>query len=572
MASLQLSGLASGLDWKSLVDQLMTLERAPINRLEQEQSSNTLKSNALRDLGTKISSLKTAAGTLKDQTLFSGRIASSSTTGSTWALSPSSGATAGKYQIAVSQLATSARREGALDITQGIAATNDVSGVTLATMRTAGTITAGTFSINGTKVTVATTDSLKDVFDAIALATGNDVTATYDPVADKVSLDSASNTPIVLGAANDTSNFLQTLKLTNNGTKNIASYGSLGAARTGTLLVDAGLKTPITGVDGDGAGTFSINGVSIDYNVNSDSLSSLMKRINASSAGVTASYDVVNDRMQLANSVTGDLGITVSEATGGILGALGLTGGYTTVAGKNAAFSVDGGPTLISASNTLDATAHGISGLNVTVDSVSTQTITVAADTAKMRSKIEGFISAYNAVGTFLDEKTKITSADGKVTPSVLTDNRDVQAWGRDLRNLAFQAVAGLTGTIKRIDDLGLDLDRNGQLSIKNSDKLDAALADHAGDVEAFFTSATTGFAAKFDTLLGNQAKLGTDAQARLTKTNSDIDRQIADLERRMTQQRELLTNSFIAMETAQSRIQQQSTALTNAFSNNTSK
>jgi flagellar hook-associated protein 2 len=569
MASLQLSGLASGLDWKSLVDQLMTLERTPINRLEREQSSNTLKSNALRDLGTKVSSLKTAAGNLKDQTLFSGRIAATTTTGSTWALSPSTGATAGKYQIAVSQLATNARREGALDITLGIAATNDVSGVTLATMRTAGTITAGTFSINGAKVTVATTDSLKDVFDAIALATGNDVSATYDPLTDKVSLDSASNTPIVLGAANDTSNFLQILKLANNGTKNIASYGNLGAARTGTLLVDAGLKTPITAVDGDGAGTFSINGVSIDYNVNSDSLSSLMKRINASGAGVAASYDVVNDRVQLANSVTGDLGITLNETAGGILGALGLTAGYTTVAGKNAAFSVDGGPTLISASNTLDATAHGISGLNVTVDSVSTQTITVAADTAKMRSQIESFISAYNAVGTFLDEKTKITSADGKVTPSVLTDNRDVQAWGRDLRNLAFQAVAGLTGTIKRIDDLGLDLDRNGQLSIKNSDKLEAALTDHAGDVEAFFTTATTGFAAKFDTLLGNQVKLGTDSQARLTKTNADIDRQIADLERRMTQQRELLTNSFIAMETAQSRIQQQSTALTNAFSNN---
>ena len=41
MASMQLSGLASGLDWKSLVDQLMDLERAPINRIEREKTVNT---------------------------------------------------------------------------------------------------------------------------------------------------------------------------------------------------------------------------------------------------------------------------------------------------------------------------------------------------------------------------------------------------------------------------------------------------------------------------------------------------------------------------------------------------
>lgn len=571
MAGLQLSGLASGLDWKSLVEQLMEIERAPIARMEREQLTNTQRSNALRDLGTKLSSLQTAAGSLKDQTLFSGRTATSATTGSTWKLSPSAGATAGTYSIAVSQLATRARREGAADITSGLATTSDVSGVTLATMRTAGTITAGTFSINGAKVTVATTDSLQTVFAAINTATGGDVSASYDPVTDRVTLDSASDAEITLGASNDTSNFLQVLKLTNNGTGTVASYGSLGAARTGTTLANAGLKTAITAVDGTGAGSFTINGTTIDYNVNTDSLNALMKRINASGAGVTASYDAVNDRVTLSNSSTGDLGLTLSETAGGVLGALGLTSGHTTVRGDNAEFSVDGGPTLISTSNTLDGTAHGITGLSVTADSETTQTITVAADTEKMRGKIDDFITAYNAVNSFIDEKTKVTSSNDNVTAAVLSSNRDVQNWSRELRSIAFGAVSGLTGTIDRLDDLGIDLNREGVMSIKNTDKLDAALADSASDVEEFFSTATTGFAAKFDTLLENLIDSSDGAQDRLGDSNKDLDRQIADLERRLVQQREVLTSSFIAMESAQSQIQQQSAALTRAFSSTSS-
>ena len=572
MPGLQLSGLASGFDWKSLVDQLMDLERAPITRIQREQSTNTQRSSALKDLGNRLTAVQTAAANLKDQTLFSGRTTASATADSTWQLAAASGTATGSHVIGVSQLATKARRQGAADITGGISATNSVTGVTLATMRTAAVVTGGKFTVNGQQVTVATTDSLQDVFNAIATATGGDVIGTYDAATDKITLDSASNATITLGAANDTSNFLQVLKLANNGTDAITSYGKLGAARTGNTLATAGLNAAVTAVDGAGAGTFTINAVAVAYNVNTDSLSTVLKRINASGAGVTATYDAVNDRVALANNTTGNLGMTLSEAAGGLLGALGLTGGYTTVAGANAEFSIDGGPTLISTSNTLDGTAHGITGLSVTVDSATAQTITVAADTGKMRGKINEFITAYNAVQTYIDEKSKVTSTNGKVTTSVLTSNRDVQEWARQLRSLAFQPVAGLGGTVDRLDDLGLDLDRDGQMSVKDSAKLDAALADHPTDAEAFFNTTTTGFAAKFNTLLDTMIDAGDGIQERFTTTNSALDRQIADLERRLTQQRELLTNSFIAMESAQSKLQSQSAALTNAFGLSSSK
>jgi flagellar hook-associated protein 2 len=547
----------------------MELEAAPITRIQREQATNTQRSTAIKDLGVKLTALQAAATSLKDQTLFSGRTAASATTASTWKLSATSGTATGSHAINVTQLATKARRDGAADITGGISATDSVTGVTLATMRTAGVVTAGQFTVNGQKITVATTDTLQDVFTAIATATGGDVTGTYSAATDKITLDSASNATITLGAANDTSNFLQVLKLANNGTDNIASYGKLGSARTTNTLVTAGLNAAITAVDGTGAGSFTINGTAIAYNVNTDSLSTVLKRINASGAGVTATYDGVNDRVSLANNTTGNLGMTLSESAGGLLGALGLTTGHTSVAGENAEFSLDGGPTLISTSNTLDGTAHGLTGLSVTVDSETAQTITVGADTGKMRGQIDAFITAYNGVQNFIDEKSKITSVNGKVTAAVLSTNRDVQAWSRQMRTIAFNAVAGVSETVDRLDDLGLDLNREGQLSVKDSAKLDAVLADRPTDVEAFFSTATTGFAAKFDTLLDTLIDSGDTIQENFTKTNTSLDRQIADLERRLTQQRELLTNSFIAMETAQSRIQSQSSALTNAFGSN---
>ncbi len=570
MADLSLSGLASGLDWKSLVDQLMQIEATPVTRMQTEQDNNTSKSNALDNLATKMKALQTAAQNLKDPTNFGTRVVTSSLTGSTWSLASTAGSASSSHTISVSQLATKASRAGTTNITGGIAATSDVSGVTLATMRTASYVTAGTFSINGQKITVATTDSLQSVFNAIATATNNDVTGSYDPVTDKISLTSASNAKIVLGAANDTSNVLSVLKLANNDSDTVTSYGTLGAARTNSTLANTGFNTAVTAVDGSGAGTFSINGVAISYNVNTDSLSSLMSRINGSGAGVTVSYDATNDRMNLVNNTTGDVGITLSESTGGILGALGLTSGYTATRGQNAQYSVDGGPTLMSNSNTLDASALGIAGLSVTVDSQTTQKITVGADTAGMKSNINAFITAYNGVQTFIDTVTKVTTTSGKVTTSILSDNRDIQDWASQLRKIAFDTVGG-AGTIDRIDDLGLDLDQNGQMSIKDSTKLDAALANQSDDIEKFFSSTTSGFGAKFDTRLTSLLKLDTDSQDRLTKANASLDDQIAALQRRLDQQRELLTNSFIAMESAQSSIKTQSAALTNAFSSSSS-
>jgi flagellar hook-associated protein 2 len=431
--------------------------------------------------------------------------------------------------------------------------------------------------VNGLQVTVALTDSLADVFGKISTATGGNVTAAYSATSDKITFTSGDGSEIVLGASNDSSNFLSALRLSNNGTSAVTSSSTLGSSALSLPLASSRLRNAITAVDGTGAGSFSINGVAIDYNINTDSLSAVLARINASAAGVNASYDSTNDRVVLTNQTTGDVGLGATEAPNGLLDALGLSTASTLTRGKDALFSIDGGATLSSHSNTLDESALGIDGLSVTVGSTDTQIITVKADTTSMNTAIKNFITKFNDVQSYIDSQTKITKTpDGKVTAALLADNREVQTWASQMRSLAFGQVSGLTGSIQRLADMGIDFSSSDStLSVRDQSKLDAALANKGDDVAAFFNTDTTGFVAKYQSFLS--AKLTTSTgplaaqMSTINKLNADIDKQIITLNQRLANQRELLTSAFLSMQNAQSAAQQQQKTLSNFFDQKTS-
>jgi len=588
MTAINTTSLASSLtgnsfDWQSFVDQIIQIDSAPIARLQDEQAKNADKITALDFLKTNLASLQTASKALNTTGLFTGRTATSATSGSTWALTAESGATTGSYAFAVTQLATVSKRTGASDIGAAVASidiTKDTvgSGTTLATLPTANAVTAGTFTINGAQVTVALTDSLEDVFGKIYTATSGAVSASYSQGSDKVSFSSTSE--IVLGSANDSSNLLSSLQLFNNGTNSLTSNNALGAVNTTNTLANARLTKAITAVDGSGNGTFALNGVSIAYNVNTDALADVIKRINNSTAGITASYDTTTDRMLLVNNTTGDMGFGLSETAGGLLDALGVsmsTVGAATLRGKNAQFSINGGSTISSASNTLSSSVTGITGLTVQATTEGTQNVTVASNTSAMKSAIQTFLDKFNSVQSYIDTQTSITVKNGAIKTSTLSDTRELDKWSSSLRAKAFAAVSGLSGTISRLADLGIDFSgTSAQLNIRDSSKLDNALASKATDVAAFFTTATTGFAATMDTYLnslldtngsGSNGALMSISNT-LTSQNAGIDTQIAQIQRQLTAQKERLSFSFQAMQAAQSNAKSMMDLLKNSFSN----
>ena len=459
MSGLQLSGLASGFDWKTFTDSVMEMERAPARRYESEQAKNDNKKSQLSSLGTKLSSLQTAMNALSSSSLGAGRKVANESSSDVVKATVSSSTPVGTYEVQVTQLATASR------LTGGVAAQP-------------GATYAGTLNIKGTA---------------------------------------------------------------------------------------EGEATPIT--------------ITADMDV-----AAIVAAINNSDAGVTAICNKAGTQIVLTNQVTGagnDIEVT-DESGGALRGILGLdTIPATATKPSNLTLATDteftiNGLEFTSADNTLNSDDHGIAGLTLKADAVMTsaETLTVTADASGMRSKIDAFVSSFNSVADFIESSTSYTTTAGKTTAGPLADNREIQTWLKQLRSTAFGSPA--YGAIKNLSALGLDFSSsNSRLTVTDSTKLDAALTDHATDVAKFFNNTATGstglataFVTKLDAYIGTDGTAGqlSTKLETYTKANATLDNQIANLDRYLAQRRSQLEAGFMAMESAQSKMTQMQTQLTNAF------
>ncbi|MBK7997296.1 MAG: flagellar filament capping protein FliD [Verrucomicrobia bacterium] len=556
---LGLSGLASGFDWKTLVDQLVEVERTPQVRMFTEQQSILTRKTAYDSVATQLSVLQNRVDDLNDSDLFDSRLATSSDEDIA-TVSAAAGAALGTYKINISQLATAAVQLGSTNIGGSLSATSDVSGVVLEDASFSRAITAGTFTVNGKQVTISADDTLQEVFDAISTATSGDVVGSYDPITDKISLTSASDSTIVLGSATDSSNFLSVMRLSNNGTDTVTSSSSLGSANLSATLTGANLGTTIS--DGGGTGKFKINGVEITFDDATDTISDVLSRINSSDAGVTASYDTVNDRFLLTNKITGDMGIALEDVTGNFLAATGLTTG-TLDRGDDLHYRINDGGVLTSHSNTITEDSSGIEGLSIAVVDSGETTVTVSSDTDAISKVITDFIDAYNKAQAIIDTNTaSTTDATGKVTAGTLAAESEAYSIASDLRRMVTATFSSLTGTIKRLEGLGIATNGdNNNLSLSDSDKLEEALANNLSEVKSLFTNSTDGLAVQLAAYLENT--VGDDGTLPAKQDNLDtqvqsLTDQINDQERLVQSNREQLIATFVAMETAQQNINQQ--------------
>ena len=324
--------------------------------------------------------------------------------------------------------------------------------------------------------------------------------------------------------------------------------------------------SPITG-----SGTITINGVAISFDADSESMSTLMSRINESSANVTMTYDSVADQFRIANRETGALGMPVIDSSNGVMAALGLDGSASV--GQDLQFSIDGGATISSRSNTISENDHGIAELTIAASETGTQAIGISRDSEKLNEQINTFISAYNDVQDYILEQTKITVDGTEVTRGDLAGNREVYDLDTKLRSLAFRQIEGLGGDVFRLEHIGIDfISGTSKLEVKDSVDLEAVLSANLGQLESFFTGdidndgdTEESFSSRMVSFIDNytidDGILDTQI-ATFTDQNKEIDDKIEDMERRLEFTRAALEASFIAMEEAQANIQQQSNAL----------
>lgn len=563
-SSLSISGLASGFDWQSVVTQLANAERAAETPWKTQQTAIAAQASAYSSINDALTTLQADINVLKDPSFYQSSLAQSSDS-TVASASAAAGTAVGSYSFNILQLATAAQLNGASNVSN-ILAPNGASNAVIGTAGFASAVTAGTFTVNGAQVSIATTDTLQQVFDKISAATGNAVTASYDSTSDTISLSSSSD--IVLGSATDTSNFLQAAQLFNaNQTAGhtITSTQALGHVQTTTNLASANLRTAIQD-DGTGNGQFTVNGVAISYNASTDTLQNIMNRITNSAAGVTASYDPLSNRVVLKDKTTGDIGISIQDVAGkgNFAAATGLSTG-TLQRGKNLLYTLNGGTTqLTSQSNTITADSSGITGLTVTaLKENANATVTVSSDTNTISTAIQKFVTDYNAVQNAISAQQIVTTgSDGTVTPGTLTGDLTASSIASGLRSAVFSALPGLSSAIQMLSSFGIQT--NGQdntLKVTDSTALNNALTNNLSAVKTFFSDPTNGWAVQVNNFINKT--IGDDGtipnhQASLTSQTNNLSTQIANLEKKITSDSAHWTSEFQAMEQAQAKINQQ--------------
>jgi flagellar hook-associated protein 2 len=255
-------------------------------------------------------------------------------------------------------------------------------------------------------------------------------------------------TDVTLGAGGDTSNFLSASKLLASPSgPTRTSTGGVGGIDVSADLADARFVTALSAA----TGTFTINGVQLTYDQNSDSLSNIITRINQSAAGVVASYDGSSDALVLTSKTQGSTAISLSDDSGNFLAATNVLGAGQTL-GANASYRIDGGALQYSTSNTV---TDAVAGVTLTLRDVTTasMTVEVSADTTAASKAVEQFVGQYNSTMTLVRDHTKYVE-DGK--NGALFGDSTLRMIDRRLRSTLVSPVTGASGDIRTLSDVGV--------------------------------------------------------------------------------------------------------------------
>lgn len=221
--------------------------------------------------------------------------------------------------------------------------------------------------------------------------------------------------------------------------------------------VGSGILTFTAGLDP--ANTFD---VAIDA---ADDLSAIRDKINAQSGNFGVTANIINadgaSYLVYNSSISGDtnnLSVTTSDPS---LNAISISATQDPIndIAKSAKILVDGN---LSTSDTNEF-KNIIEDLTITVTEKtvvgSPAVISVSQDSEHGKELVEEFISGYNAL---VDNLTGL----GAPKQGRLAFDPNVRQVKSDLANIAIQAVGGLTGSLSSLNDIGLELNKEGKLEI----------------------------------------------------------------------------------------------------------
>ncbi|MEL7656762.1 MAG: flagellar filament capping protein FliD [Bacillota bacterium] len=599
-----IGGLVSGMDIDSIVESMTATSREKITKQQQNLQRLEWKQTSYRSVTSKLKEFQSkyldvlSSTNFRSTSFFNTVKATSSSDAVTVASTGSS--TEGTITInSITQLATNQK----INMAAGAVASKPLKSTNTVTSFIAG-LEAGesisltldgkvkTITFDSAFVTAVTADpstfesNLQTLVDNAFGATGvADRVVTVDVGGDDMLTFTAPGSKLTLNTVGDTSTTLTDLGFTS---------GQSNTLTTTTELGDLSFATALNG----SSYTFKINDVTFSVS-SSDSLASVMEKINSSSAGVTISYSSITDRFTMVADDTGSGdNIVINEIGGNLMTAFGLTStaGAVVEDGVNAVLSVNG-KTITRSSNTFE-----VDGVKVTLkdESATAVTLTMTEDATSLTDTIKSFVEDYNTMVDYINGLIK-EEIDSDYQP--LTDEQkeemtetEITAWEKKaksgilrgdglLRSISSKlqsVVTGLSANGFSLYSMGITsagYTENGKLQIDET-KLKTALETKGSEIRELFTS-TKGLGNSLNTIITDATKTSGVKGSRGTlvdvagvdNTSSDTENSIFEqikktnkniktLKTRLEDEETRLWSKFTYMETIINNLNSQSSIL----------
>jgi len=295
----------------------------------------------------------------------------------------------------------------------------------------------------------------------------------------------------------------------------------------------------------------TIGASTIDVPVGStDSLADVAAAITSSGAGVTASvvFDGTKYRLDVQGTQTGASSAISFSESGFSLGLSDSTNTYQTA--QDAKATIDG-IAVTSSTNQISGAIPGVT-LALTGTTTTPATVSVAADSSSLATKVATFVSAYNTVITsgHTDAGYGATAA----TNPLLAGDPGIESSLTQLSSLVASSVAGTDSTISTLGSAGITLNNDGTLTLNTSALATAVQSDPTGVEKLFVTSADQG-------MTGIMGSISDAIGVLATNPDSVLSGETSYFASRTTE----ITKQETAM---QARIQAYQTQLQTAFSN----
>lgn len=272
------------------------------------------------------------------------------------------------------------------------------------------------------------------------------------------------------------------------------------ALGTGTLTIRFGTTDYTLG--SDTYNSFVLNPESsvatITIDSSNNTLEGIMGAINTADIGVSAS--IINDgsgfRLLMTSDTTGaenSLEISVTDDDANNTDTSGLsrftfnsaaTNMVQTAAAQDALFTVNG----LAVSSATNTVSKAIPGVTLTLKTLTTSTValSVKQDNTAVINAVGSFVAGYNQ---YITTSNALSAFDAeKNIPAVLVGDFTLRSINGQINTILRSAVAGLSGSIKSMSELGITTTVSGTLEV-DSVVFNAALAANAKEVSQIFAA-----------------------------------------------------------------------------------